>query len=151
MFASKLAEIFFLLNKVSMRNKLYFIKNFIYYWKNFVRSVISLSKTRFRDFFHRGYGIGFFFKIGRGNCMTIASVEDFFEDRFHLIMLCIAFWKHFYLEIRSSVLVIQWRKHCISLRWSSISLTWRQFWRSKAWFRSPSHLIINKKENKNQP
>ena len=34
--------------------------------------MILLSKARFCDFSHRGYGNGFF-EIGRGNYMTIAS------------------------------------------------------------------------------
>ena len=45
---------------------------FIYYWKNFVRFVISPSKARFCDFSLRGYGNGFFWDW-LWNYMTIAS------------------------------------------------------------------------------
>ena len=68
---------------------------FIYYWKNFVRSVISLSKAMFRDFSLRGYENGFFLdwwvKLHRISFQTpySVSVGNFFEVRFHLIVLWI--------------------------------------------------------------
>ena len=65
----------------------------MYYWKKFVRSVISLSKTRFCDFSHRGYGNGFFWdwlvKLHDNSFQKpySVSVGNFFEVRFQLIML----------------------------------------------------------------
>ena len=56
--------------------------------------MISLSKARFCDFSHRGYGNGFFWdclvKLHDNSFQTpySVSVGNFFEVRFQLIMLC---------------------------------------------------------------
>ena len=62
--------------------------------------MISLSKARFCDFSHRGYGNGFFWdwlvKLHDNSFQTLYSVgvEDFFEVRFQLIMLWIVSLEH---------------------------------------------------------
>ena len=65
---------------------------FIYYWKKLVRSVISLSKARFCDFSHMGYGNGFF--------ETIASKPHILRAPSRLLccwrskMCLCSWWKH---------------------------------------------------------
>ena len=66
---------------------------FFYEIKFVPHTHILLSKARFCDFSHRGYGSGFFWdwlvKINDNSFQTPYSVvvEDFFEVRFQLIML----------------------------------------------------------------
>ena len=97
--------------------------------------MISLSKARFCDFSHRGYGNGFFWdwlvKLHDNSFQTpySVSVGNFFEVRFQLIMLCFM------------------RKKILLCFWFSISIFWVFFVSDnaipiKSWFNDPTDTAL---------